>query len=147
MLSVLIGPLPHTCLVSRYAEDQVDADSLSDTKGANVFVRSFTMCRMQEHDSRNCFFVSLDHLSLLPASVPFCLSAFEGGSWQLVRRVKQGATWHPANDNLNGTASYGSYGGPTFDSSFSVPFATWLRNTTEMLFITGMVRRVRVALL
>jgi hypothetical protein len=68
----------------------------------------------------------------------YCESTFEGGSWHLVRRVKQGRSWHPVNDNLRGTAlAYGQYGGPTFDASFGIPFAEWLRNSTEMLFMTG----------
>ncbi len=68
----------------------------------------------------------------------YCESAFEGGSWHLVRRVKQGRSWHPVNDNLSGTSvAYGQYGGPTFDESFGIPFAEWLRNSTEMLFLTG----------
>jgi len=30
-------------------------------------------------------------------------------TWKLVRRVQSGSTWHPADDNLAGTAVYGTY--------------------------------------
>jgi hypothetical protein len=94
-----------------------------------------------------CEITPLRMLSFIPlppssfaslALAHYCESAFEGGSWHLVRRVKQGRSWHPVNDNLRGTAlAYGQYGGPTFDASFGIPFAEWLRNSTEMLFMTG----------
>jgi hypothetical protein len=56
----------------------------------------------------------------------------------LVRRVKQGTTWHPATDDLAGTAVYGTYGTATSDSTFSVVYSSWVKPTTEFLFITGM---------
>jgi hypothetical protein len=55
----------------------------------------------------------------------------------LVRRVKQGSTWHPATDDLRGTAEYGTYGSATSDATFSVKFSSWLNLTSAMLFITG----------
>ena len=66
-----------------------------------------------------------------------CDSNFQGGGWALVRRVKQGSTWHPASDDLRGTAEYGTYGTATSDASFSVQYSSWLTLTSEMLFITG----------
>ena len=53
----------------------------------------------------------------------------------LVRRVKQGATWHPANDDLRGTEVYGTYGTPNSDSTFSI---SWQGLGTELLLTTGM---------
>ena len=70
----------------------------------------------------------------------FCESAFEGGNWALVRRVKQGPTWHPATDDLAGTAVYGTYGTATSDSTFSIAFSAWITQTTEFLFMSGKCR-------
>ncbi len=36
-----------------------------------------------------------------------------------------------------GTEQYGTYGGPTFDSTFSIKFSTWVTKDTEFLFMTG----------
>jgi hypothetical protein len=69
-----------------------------------------------------------------------CESAFEGGGWALVRRVKQGSTWHPATDDLAGTDVYGTYGTATSDSTFSIAFSAWIKQTTEFLFISGKCR-------
>jgi hypothetical protein len=66
-----------------------------------------------------------------------CELSFEGGGWVLVRRVKQGASWHPATDDLAGTDVYGTYGTPTSDATFSVAFSAWISQTTEFLFISG----------
>jgi hypothetical protein len=64
----------------------------------------------------------------------FCDDSFEGGGWVLVRRVKQGSTWHPATDNLRGTDVYGSYGTPLSDTTFSI---SWQGLGTELLITTG----------
>ncbi len=67
-----------------------------------------------------------------------CLDYFEGGGWALVRRVKQGATWHPATDNLAGTqAHYGTYGSDTSDATFGVVYSSFVTSSTEFLFATG----------
>ena len=52
----------------------------------------------------------------------------------LVRRVKQGKTWHPATDDLKGTHAYGTYGTPSSDSTFSI---AWQGLGTELLLTTG----------
>jgi hypothetical protein len=52
----------------------------------------------------------------------------------LVRRVKQGSTWHPATDNLRGTDVYGTYGTPLSDTTFSIAWQVW---GTELLLTTG----------
>jgi hypothetical protein len=44
----------------------------------------------------------------------------------LVRRVKQGQSWHQATDNLAGTQAYGTYGTPTSDSSFSLAWNSFV---------------------
>ncbi len=68
----------------------------------------------------------------------YCDNLIDGGGWALVRRVKQGAEWHPATDNLAGThPAYGTYGGPTFDATFGRPYSTWVTTSTEFLFTTG----------
>ncbi len=54
----------------------------------------------------------------------------------LVRRVKQGSTWHPSNDDLRGTDVYGTYGTPISDSTFSIAWQVW---GTELLLTTGMM--------
>ncbi len=67
-----------------------------------------------------------------------CESKFEGGGWALVRRVKQGSTWHPATDNLAGTEYYGTAGSSTSDSTFSLPFASLITSDqTQFLFASG----------
>jgi hypothetical protein len=102
----------------------------------NVYIRHTNFCRM---------------LLVLPFSgiatdtfrfaafVFYCESSFEGGSWALVRRVKQGSSWHPATDNLAGThAAYGTYGSPTYNSTFNVVFYDMVTSSsTEFLFMTG----------
>ncbi len=72
------------------------------------------------------------------AFVFYCESSFQGGSWVLVRRVRQGSSWHPATDNLAGThAAYGTYGSPTYDSTFNIVFSGMVTSSTEFLFMTG----------
>jgi hypothetical protein len=62
----------------------------------------------------------------------------DGGGWLLVRRVKQGSSWHQANDNLQGThAAYGTYSSATDDSSFNMVFSSMVKSDTEFLFMTG----------
>jgi hypothetical protein len=105
--------------------------------GANVFVRSSALCRMTRFVSsptdERVYFYFCD-FTAIPI---FCESVFEGGSWALVRRVKQGSTWHPATDDLKGTDVYGTYGTATSDATFSIAFASWITPATEILFITG----------
>ncbi len=68
-----------------------------------------------------------------------CENYFVEGGWALVRRVKQGSTWHPSTDSLAGTHVYGSYSPSTADVTFSVPFRDLLvTDNTEVLFATGM---------
>jgi len=59
-----------------------------------------------------------------------------GGGWNLVRRVKAGYTWHPANDQLQGTSVYGTFvNDPTADATFSVAYDA--ARVSEFLFATG----------
>lgn len=51
-----------------------------------------------------------------------------GPGWVLVRRVQQGMSWHPADDQLRGTDVYGTYpadlrNADQAPATFSVPFA------------------------
>ena len=78
-----------------------------------------------------------DLSSSSPTPAYVCENTLDGGGWLLVRRVKQGTTWHPATDNLYGNDVYGTYGNATSDASFSIAFAKWVQQTTEFLFITG----------
>ncbi len=80
---------------------------------------------------------SATETSLIPYTIG-CENSFEGGSWALVRRVKQGGRWHPATDDLSGLNVYGTYGAATSDSTFSIPFSSWITPTTEILFVSGM---------
>ena len=57
-----------------------------------------------------------------------------------MRRVKRGTTWHPATDDLAGTAVYGTYGTATSDSTFSIAYSSWITPTTELLFMSGKCR-------
>ena len=72
--------------------------------------------------------------------------SFDGGGWVLVRRVGPGTHWHPAEDDLTGTAEYGGCGqeqqrqsaadcGPASRSTFSLRFdhIAW----EQMLFSSG----------
>ncbi len=85
------------------------------------------LCVLDDFQFEYCLFL---------APIVFCENQFEGGGWVLVRRVKQGQVWHQATDHLRGTHSYGGYGTPTSDFSFSLAWST-LVNATEFLFITG----------
>jgi hypothetical protein len=58
----------------------------------------------------------------------------------LVRHVKQGATWHPATDNLAGTHVYGSFPFDPTGESFSLPYSSYLTQSTPMLFRSGMCK-------
>ena len=66
-----------------------------------------------------------------------CMHDFEGGSWLLVRRVRQGTVWHPSRDQLTGKDVYGTYGNANSDSTFSLPFASLVSPSTHFLFLTG----------
>lgn len=69
--------------------------------------------------------------------------SFSGGDvsigtdrWKLVRRVQPGNTWHPADDNLTGTAIFGNYNTSlVHDSTFSIKFDNI--PCSQFLFITG----------
>ncbi len=59
-----------------------------------------------------------------------------GDGWKLVRRVQAGSSWHPATDQLRGTAAYGTFvNDPQAAATFSVAFAT--DDFNEFLFSTG----------
>jgi hypothetical protein len=75
---------------------------------------------------------------------PLCENYFEGGNWALVRRVKQGTTWHPANDNLAGTYVFGTFPLDFSVDTFSIPFSTLANQNTQMLFRSGMPIAVAV---
>jgi hypothetical protein len=64
----------------------------------------------------------------------------------LVRRVKQGTTWHPATDDLKGIDVYGTYGNDTSPETFSVAFSPWLSQSTEFLFMTGVPNDLQLTL-
>jgi hypothetical protein len=70
-------------------------------------------------------------------AAPLCDNHFEGGNWALVRRVKQGTAWHPANDNLAGTFAFGAYPFDFSTDTFSIPFSALVSQTTQMLFRSG----------
>jgi len=65
-----------------------------------------------------------------------CADKIAGGSWRLVRHVPAGAAWHPAKDQLRGTAVYGdASGGETSTEPFSVKFDD--SDFDQFLFATG----------
>jgi hypothetical protein len=66
-----------------------------------------------------------------------CETEFQGGSWLLVRRARQGGVWHPSTDHLLGLDVYGTYGSATSDATFSVAFSSMVTADTEFLFATG----------
>ena len=70
----------------------------------------------------------------------FAHMKFFNRDWYLVRRVPPGQTWHPANDQLAGTATYGKLSSDALSkaAAFSVPFAKlrW----GEMLLASGDMR-------
>ncbi len=79
--------------------------------------------------------LDITHSSMtFTASQFFCENNFEGGGWALVRRVRQGTTWHPATDNLQGTDTYGTSGNSSSNSTFSLHFAS-LITSSETLFL------------
>jgi hypothetical protein len=86
-----------------------------------------------------CFVMILLLTRVLRTALTYnCINDFEGGGWALVRRVKQGTTWHPATDDLKGTAAYGSYSTARADATFSKHFASMLTSdATQFLFATG----------
>ena len=81
-------------------------------------------------------------------SVPLFTKTFQGKKWTLVRRVKQGPSWHPATDELLGTDEYGTYCGQrgaakhcdTSDATFSIPFGDNGRSSLhwdQIMFSSG----------
>ena len=70
-----------------------------------------------------------------------CMTSNVGSGWRLVRRVRGNeGRWHEADDELAGTAVYGSHDpNPLSDSSFSVPFSV---SDIEFLIATGDCRFV-----
>ena len=53
-------------------------------------------------------------------------------SWELVRYVPQGSTWHPATDQLNGTQVYGTFG--DFSQAFSMDWSSTNFNEVRLMF-------------
>jgi len=62
-------------------------------------------------------------------------SKLVGGGWKLVRHTPAGYHWHPAVDQLRGTASYGKKGTATSGWAWSVPFSAVKFN--QFMFATG----------
>mmetsp|Transcript_51638 Transcript_51638/g.117461 ORF Transcript_51638/g.117461 Transcript_51638/m.117461 type:complete len:870 (-) Transcript_51638:80-2689(-) len=62
-------------------------------------------------------------------------STIDGGGWKQVRHVPAGRRWHPARDQLRGTARYGRVGSSTSANAWTVPFNREKFN--EFLFATG----------
>jgi len=62
--------------------------------------------------------------------------SIDGGGWLLVRHVPAGPTWHPAADELVGTAVYGDPSqGPASSSAWSIKFDD--DDFDQFLFATG----------
>ncbi len=97
-------------------------------------MRNYNVCRTSDVVLTDPF-----NLTITVAAMKFyCDNLVDGGGWVLVRRVKQGSTWHPATDNLAGTEpAYGNYGGPTFEATFGRPYSAWNASSLEFLFTTG----------
>lgn len=67
-----------------------------------------------------------------------CFEDILGGGWTLVRRVKPGSSWHPAQDSLSGTAEYGDWqNNGTVYATFSRAFSDKIGPETQFLFATG----------
>ena len=80
--------------------------------------------RLIEHNGANVFVSELD--LLFPPEV--------GYGWFLMRRVPPGKGWHPSNDHLAGTSSYGT---PTVDHTADVTFSLpWNECKSGELLIT-----------
>jgi hypothetical protein len=135
LISIIFFFLSHSYAEASY-DQQVSA--VAKKNGVNVYVRSYNVCRKHYlHMTFTCE-VQLCYVVFAAAIQHFCDNTHDGGSWLLVRRVKQGSSWHPANDNLAGTApAYGTYGSATFDGTFGIPYSFWLQSSTEFLFMTG----------
>eukprot|EP00486_Rosalina_sp_Unknown_P001656 CAMPEP_0201566606 /NCGR_PEP_ID=MMETSP0190_2-20130828/6498_1 /ASSEMBLY_ACC=CAM_ASM_000263 /TAXON_ID=37353 /ORGANISM="Rosalina sp." /LENGTH=261 /DNA_ID=CAMNT_0047985541 /DNA_START=96 /DNA_END=881 /DNA_ORIENTATION=+ len=67
----------------------------------------------------------------------------EGGDWILVRHANLASIWHPNTDKLEGTQSYGGFGGtapssypndPAYSTSYSIPFNHMMAGPTKILF-------------
>ena len=94
---------------------------------------------------------SVDHITSEDSSIQWCdfnvapvvarvQTTFQGETWDLVRRVKQGDTWHPATDELLGIDEYGVYGDATSDKTFSIPFGDHGRSDLhwdQIMFASG----------
>ncbi len=144
--SISIFAVAHFC---RYTENSEPFGSVQRFGGANVFIRSYTTCRMSSFSlslhqfllacrSSRCALCLHGIFRVVVAFQFFCENNFEGGGWALVRRVKQGSKWHPATDNLAGNDFYGTAGSSTSDSTFSLPFAYLISNETLLLLASGM---------
>ena len=127
--------------VDYYNRDQCCPERIIGAKVELLDSNNAVLARM--FITTNALSTSLKFSIASPAVV--CDHAFEGGNWALVRRVKQGSTWHPATDDLMGTDVYGTYGTATSDSTFSVAFSAWITPTTELLFISGKCRSCAIA--
>jgi len=79
--------------------------------------------------------------SLLPSLVIAATPSPTLGDWQLVRRVTSDHLgWHPADDNLAGTAVYGTYshdGNETGNSTFGIDFESAVPGWDQILLMTG----------
>jgi hypothetical protein len=94
---------------------------------------------------------AVDHVVSEDATIQWCdfnvapvvdlvTTSFQGSTWTLVRRVRQGDTWHPATDELAGTDEYGIYGAATSDMTFSIPFGDNGRSNLvwdQIMFASG----------
>jgi hypothetical protein len=128
--------------VCRYLErsSTLYSDAIGNLGGMNVYIRNTNLCRTLGCATLFCTFNDCFSFFFFAfvAFAFFCESSFQGGSWALVRRVRQGSSWHPATDNLAGThAAYGTYGSPTDETTFNVVFSSMVTSSTEFLFMTG----------
>ncbi len=57
--------------------------------------------------------------------------------WQLVRHADNVGGWHPTNDNLAGTAVYGTVGTETSAGDFSINFESAVAGWDQVLFMFG----------
>jgi hypothetical protein len=83
-----------TNILPRQARDKHRENSKKDA------VPSVTHVSQEDHTLQWCDFNVAPRVNLATTN-------FQGDDWTLVRRVKQGDTWHPATDELLGTDEYG----------------------------------------
>jgi hypothetical protein len=57
--------------------------------------------------------------------------------WTLVRHADTVGGWHPIDDNLAGTAVYGTFGTETSAGDFSINFETAVSGWNQILFMFG----------